>query len=108
MQKVLAIMVALSVGALGIAALTTSQQALADKAAHDDRVKQGGLGEYFSEDGRDVYYGGASGEEFGESVQNYARPGDHEGGHETFEGVDNAGENFAYYANGECRDGDCE
>ena len=50
-----------------------------------------------------------AGQEHGEAVQNYARPGDHEGGHESF-GVDNLGENFAFYASGECHDEDdvCE
>ena len=106
-------MVALFIGTLGIAALTTSQQASADKVGpkpDEDKVKQGAMGEYFSKDGRDVYYGeDTSGEEFGQSVQNYARPGDRLGSHESF-GLDNAGENFAYYASGECHDDDddCE
>ncbi len=92
---------ALLIGALGVAVSSTAQQALADKAAFDDRNKQGGVGEYFSKDGRDTYYGGASGQEFGEQRSTYARPGDQPGGHESF-GVQNNGANTAYYASGEC------
>jgi hypothetical protein len=87
-------MAALLVGEVGILSGTT-QQALADKVGphpDEDNVKQGAMGEYFSKDGREAY-GGTSGQEHGEAVQNYARPGDHEGGHESF-GVDNLGENF--------------
>jgi hypothetical protein len=74
----------------------------------EDNVKQGAMGEYFSKDGREAY-GGTSGQEHGEAVQNYARPGDHEGDHESL-GVDNLRENFAFYASGECHDDDdvCE
>jgi hypothetical protein len=98
------------VGAVGILS-GTAQQALADKVGpnDEDNVKQGGMGEFFSKDGKDVYYGSPSGNEFGQSVQNFARPGDQEGGHEDF-GLDNAGENFGFYASGECHDDDdvCE
>jgi hypothetical protein len=99
--KLFSIMATILVGTFGLTVGSTAQQALADKAAFDDNVKQGGMGEYFSEDGRDEYYGGASGEELGVSIQNYARPGDHDGGHESY-GVKNAGSNFALYASGEC------
>ena len=41
-----------------VVTLSVNGIALADKAAFDDNIKQGGLGEYFSKDGRDVYYRG--------------------------------------------------
>jgi hypothetical protein len=104
---------ALLVGAVGVLS-GTAQQALADKVGpkpDEDKVKQGAMGEYFSKDGREAYGGEdpPTGEEFGQSVQNFARPGDQDFGHEDF-GLDNLGENFAFYASGECHDDDdvCE
>jgi hypothetical protein len=114
---------ALLIGALGVAVSSIAQQALADKVGPnpetENNVKQGALGEFFSKEGRDYYadgqVGGAttSGREHGQATQNYARPGDHVGGHETFPlenpgGVNNLGENYAYYASGECREPPCE
>jgi hypothetical protein len=89
----------------------TAQQALADKVGphpEEDLVDQGGLGEYFSSDGREAY-GGEKGPGHGDATSNFAKPGDQEGGHEQF-GLDNLGENFGYYASGECHDDDdvCE
>ena len=82
----------------------TAQQALADKVgpkgADEDNVKQGALGEFQSKEGRDYYYEpDISGRDLGQAVQNYARPGDREGSHESFD-VRNLGDNFAYYAIG--------
>jgi hypothetical protein len=90
---------------------TIAQPALADKVGphpDEDRVKQGAIGEYVSKEGREAY-GGSTGREQGDAIQNYARPGDREGSHESF-GVDNLGENFSFYASGECHDDDgvCE
>ena len=63
----------------------------------------GGLGIYFSNDAR----AGQSGQDFGQQVQTYARPGDQPGGHEQW-GVKNLGDNFAYYASGTCHTSPCE
>jgi hypothetical protein len=90
---------------------TTTQQALADKTGpnypDEDNVKQGALGEFLSNDGRDYYYDeelngvGTSGRDQGQAIQNYARAGDQLYGHEYWV-LDSLGENFAYYANGTC------
>jgi hypothetical protein len=59
---------------------------LADKVGPHpdvDNVKQGGLGEYFSKEGKD-YYGFGSDKDFGNIISTYAKPGDHPGGHESF------------------------
>lgn len=53
---------------------TTMQQASADRVGpncpcppgNEDQLTQGGLGEFFSKQGRDTYFGGVSGHEFGQ------------------------------------------
>jgi hypothetical protein len=72
---------------------TTTQQALADRVGPlgEDANKQGGLGEFFSRDGRDTYFGGANGQEFG-GVRSDIANSDSEV----------IGANSAYYASGEC------
>jgi hypothetical protein len=100
---------------------TATQQALADKVGPkpgENNVDQGALGEYFSKDGRDYYADGelngvgTSGKQHGQATQTYARP-DTTGGtcdinteqcsHESYD-VRSLGDNFAFYASGECHD----
>ena len=84
---------ALLIGALGIAVSSTAQQALADKVGPlgEDAITQGGLGEFYSKEGRDTYFGGVSGEEFGQVRSNIAKSDS-----------EVIGANSAYYASGEC------
>jgi hypothetical protein len=81
---------ALLIGALGVAVSSTAQQALADKVGplEEDELKQGGLGEFYSKEGKDTYYG-ASGQEF--EVRSNIAKSDSEV----------IGANSAYYASGE-------
>jgi hypothetical protein len=87
-------MAALLIGAVGIAVSSTAQQALADRVGpngeKEDQFTQGGLGEFFSNEGKDEYYD-ASGQEFGDVRGDIA---------ESDSGV--IGANSAYYASGEC------
>jgi hypothetical protein len=84
---------ALLIGALGIAVSSTTQQALADKVGPlgEDAITQGGLGEFYSKEGRGTYFGGVSGEEFGQVRSNIAKSDS-----------EVIGANSAYYASGEC------
>jgi hypothetical protein len=89
---------ALLIGAIGavVTALSvTAQQVLADKVGPngppEDQNKQGGLGEFYSKDGRDTYFGGASGKEFGGVRSDIAK---------SQPGI--IGSNTAYYGSGEC------
>lgn len=47
---------ALLIGALGVAVSSTAQQALADRVGPlgEDKFRQGGLGEFFSKEGRTI------------------------------------------------------
>lgn len=82
------------VGALGIAVSSTAQQALADRVGpngeREDKLTQGGLGEFNSAEGKDTYYG-VGGQEFGDVKSDFA---------ESDSGL--IGANSAYYASGEC------
>jgi hypothetical protein len=101
--KSIAIFVIAAMLVTTLAMTTTTQQALADKVGphpEENRVRQGGLGEYFSSDGREAY-GGTKGPGHGDATSNFAKPGDQPGGHEQF-GLDSLGENFGFYASGEC------
>jgi hypothetical protein len=93
MKVTIAIFAVAAILATTVLMTTTTQQALADKVGPngEDENKQGGLGEFFSKDGRDTYYGGASGEEFGDVRSDFA-----ESDSEVI------GANSAYYASGEC------
>jgi hypothetical protein len=86
---------ALLIGAVGIAVSSTGQQALADKVgpngAKEDQIKQGALGEFYSKEGRGIYFPGVSGEEFGDVRSDIAK---------SDPGV--IGSNTAYYGSGEC------
>ena len=76
---------------------TTTQQALADKVGpggeDEDQLTQGGLGEFFSKEGRETYYGdnGDDGQEFGDQRSDIAKSDS-----------EVIGANSAYYASGEC------
>ena len=85
---------ALLICALGVAVSSTTQQALADKVSPvpgEDRVKQGGLGEYHSQDGKKEYYPGVSNEEFGRIRGDIASSD-----------PNLFGANAGFYASGEC------
>jgi hypothetical protein len=78
---------------------TTIQQASADKVGPnctpgvpgtEDQLRQGALGEFYSKEGRDTYYRGVSGQEFGEVRSNIA-----------MSDSEVIGANTAYYASGE-------
>src|SRR5215204_5798524 len=86
-------MAALLIGALGLAVSSTAQQALADRVGPlgEDRIRQGGLGEFYSKEGRDTWFGGVSGQQFG-GVRSDIASSDSEV----------IGANSAYYASGEC------
>ena len=78
---------------------TTMQQASADRVGpncpcppgNEDQLTQGGLGEFFSKQGRDTYFGGVSGHEFGQ-VRSDIASSDSEV----------IGANTAFYGSGEC------
>ena len=87
--------IALSIAMLGTTTMIMfgAQQGLADKVAPtgEDKNKQGGLGEFFSKDGKDNYYG-KDGKDFGDLRSDLAsglEPG-------------SIGSNTAYYGSGEC------
>jgi len=84
---------ALLIGAVGIAVSSTAQQALADKVGPlgEDKFRQGGLGEFFSKEGRDYYYDVTPGPEFGQVRSGFAQ---------SDPGV--IGANAGFYASGEC------
>jgi hypothetical protein len=68
---------------------------LADKVGpngeEEDLLKQGALGEFYSKDGKELWFGGASGHEFGDVRSDIAS---------SESGV--IGANTAYYGSGEC------
>jgi hypothetical protein len=80
---------------------TTIQQASADKVGpnckpeapncREDQLDQGALGEFYSKEGRDTYYGGVSGEGFGDVRSDFASSDS-----------ELIGANTAYYGSGEC------
>jgi hypothetical protein len=71
-----------------------AQRALADKVGpfpDEDHVKQGGLGEYFSKEGRTDHYGTISGHDFGQVRSGFAKSS-----------PNLIGANTAFYGSGEC------
>jgi hypothetical protein len=91
---------ALLIGAVGIAVSSTGQQALADKVGpncpcppgNEDQLTQGGLGEFYSKQGKETYFGpDITGQQFGQERGNIASSNP---------GV--IGSNTAYYGSGEC------
>ena len=95
MKVTIAIFAVASILATTVLMTTTTQQALADKVGPlgEDKLTQGGLGEFYSKEGRDTYYGdnGDDGQEFGDQRSDIA-----ESDSEVI------GANSAYYASGEC------
>jgi hypothetical protein len=85
---------AILVGALGVAIGSIAQQSLADKVgpngAKEDQLKQGGLGEFYSKEGKDLYFG-KGGHDFGQSLSGNAKSS-----------PNLIGANTAYYGSGEC------
>jgi hypothetical protein len=57
----------------------------------EDEITQGGLGEFYSKEGREVHYGGVSGQDFGDIRSDFASSDS-----------ELIGANTAYYASGEC------
>jgi hypothetical protein len=107
MKVTIAIFAAAAILATTVLMTTTTQQALADRVGPncepDDEVgecdenqfTQGGLGEFYSKEGKDFYFGGEdgekSGEEFGQERGDIASSNP---------GV--IGSNTAFYGSGEC------
>ena len=57
----------------------------------EDKYKQGGIGEFYNNEGRADYYGGISGRDFGDSISDNANSA-----------PETIGANTAFYASGEC------
>jgi hypothetical protein len=95
MRFTIAIFAVAAILATTVVMTTATQQALADKVGPngppEDQNKQGALGEFFSKDGRDTYFGGATGQQFGQERGNIAS---------STPGI--LGSNTAYYGSGEC------
>ncbi len=88
------------IAALGVAVIGTAELAFADRVGpnctpgemcEEDQLRQGALGEFFSKEGREIYYGGVSGQEFGDVRSDFASSDS-----------EVIGANSAYYASGEC------
>jgi hypothetical protein len=79
MKGTIAIFTVAAILATSVLMTTTTQQALADKVGpnDEDEFKQGGLGEFYSKEGKDFYFGGEdgekSGEEFGDERSDIAK-----------------------------------
>jgi hypothetical protein len=94
MKVTIAIFAVVALLATTVLMTTTTQQALADKVGPlgEDALTQGGLGEFYSKEGKEHYYGeGTSGQEFGEQRSDIANSDS-----------EVIGANSAYYASGEC------
>jgi hypothetical protein len=85
-----------------IATVSLFGTALADKVTMDnDNVKQGGLGEYNSKDGRQVYSANdPSGQAHGQGTSFFAQNS------ELFGGVESLGKTTSYIASGICHSHD--
>jgi hypothetical protein len=87
----IALAITMAVGMVA-AGNTIAQRALADKVAPtgEDAIKQGGLGEFYSKQGKDYYYG-VGGHEFGQVRSGFAKSS-----------PNLIGANTAFYGSGEC------
>jgi hypothetical protein len=67
MKVTIAVFAVAAILATSVLMTTTTQQALADRVGPlgEDRITQGGLGEFYSREGRDTWFGGVSGQQFG-------------------------------------------
>jgi hypothetical protein len=100
MRVAIAVFAIAAILATTVVITTTTQQALADKVSpnckpeapkcREDQLTQGGLGEFFSNEGKNTYYG-VEGHQFGD-VRSDIASSDSEV----------IGANSAYYASGEC------
>jgi len=70
---------------------TTLADKVGPNGAAEDKIKQGALGEFYSKEGRDTWFNGASGQEFGDVRSDIAKSDS-----------EVIGANTAYYASGEC------
>jgi hypothetical protein len=93
MKVTIAIFAVAAILAITGVTTTTIQQASADKVGPlgEDANKQGGLGEFYSKDGRNTYFGGISGQGFGQERASIAS---------STPGI--IGSNTAFYGSGEC------
>ena len=102
MNVTIAIFAVAAILATTVIMTTTIQQALADQVSpnckpgapqcKEDQLTQGGLGEFYSKQGKESYYGpDITGKQFGESLSNNAK---------SDPGI--IGSNTAYYGSGEC------
>jgi hypothetical protein len=101
MIKVVLLAIAISAILSVVIAPTAIQKALANKVSPnctpgvpncpEDQLKQGALGEFYSKAGRDTYYGGISGHDFGQSVSGNAKSS-----------PNLFGSNTAFYGSGKC------
>jgi hypothetical protein len=94
MKVTIAIFAVVALLATTVLMTTTTQQALADKVGPlgEDALTQGGLGEFYSKQGKETYFGpDITGQQFGQERGNIASSNP---------GV--IGSNTAYYGSGEC------
>jgi hypothetical protein len=92
MRVAIAVFAIAAILATTVVITTATQQALADKVAPtgEDAVKQGGLGEFYSKQGKDHYFG-VGGHEFGQVRSGFAKSS-----------PNLIGANTAFYGSGEC------
>jgi hypothetical protein len=100
MKVTIAIFAVAAILATTVLVTTTAQQALADRVGpncpcppgNEDRFTQGGLGEFYSKEGKESYFGpDITGKQFGQERGNIASSNP---------GV--IGSNTAFYGSGEC------
>jgi hypothetical protein len=104
MKVLIAIFAAAAILAISVLMTTTTQQALADRVGpncepddqvgecDENRFTQGGLGEFYSKQGKESYYGSdITGQRFGQERSNAAS---------SVPGI--IGSNTAFYGSGEC------
>ena len=96
MKATIAIFAVAALLATTVLMTTATQQALADKVGpggeDEDQLTQGRLGEFYSKEGKETYYGEEiTGQEFGEERSDIAKSDS-----------EVIGANSAYYASGEC------
>jgi hypothetical protein len=93
MKVTIAIFAVAAILATTVVMTTSTQQVLADKVGPlgEDINKQGGLGEFYSNDGKNTWFGGVSGQGFGQERASIAS---------SDPGI--IGSNTAFYGSGEC------
>jgi hypothetical protein len=94
MKVTIAIFAVAAILATTVIMTTTIQQASADKVGpnDEDQLTQGGLGEFYSKQGKETYYGSdITGQKFGQDRAGFAS---------SIPGI--IGSNTAFYGSGEC------